>query len=432
MTKGIFPNLNKNIAEYDVRTFFITLHETSIAQFEYFKTNKTDIESGRKFSVLIHELRHSLDHIATLWGQRNIIKLFNAVNARLSNDEKEFYKILPFKIEERQFHYLEYYTQISSFAPWRGFDDNWIWRLTSGIKFDLTGKPDENLPIPFIRFYKQSGEPIVRVPISIASLLETNAVNDEYNFFYSFLNNLDEDTATVERTITNKSLFKDILYNQKNAVYNCAVHLVANVLNISEVTIALEISSALSTLTLNIPFEYWKNIPIPQIAKDTWQHRTLNMIANYEYGFLFYCILNNYAPFYLYDQEYSIERVLLSNSLPPLEEIAKLVHSEFQKNKEHVSLFPNFSNQFSNILDHGVEVFGLRGIDGKNSNTLEIMVKQKVKPNIIFNDTDFELEEYKMDQNLKLPIDNLNERQWYSFVQEIDKLFEEFFNIRGL
>src|SRR4051812_8450225 len=148
----LFPNIDTTIAYYSPTSFCVTLNTISEKEFKDFGSGASSKKKAENLSILYHELRHHIDHISTLWGQKNIFKLFDAVNGRLSSDEKKFYKIIDLKKTERQLHYAIYYTEEYERIPWKLGQANWQWILSTGFKFTDGGLLNENDPILFIRF----------------------------------------------------------------------------------------------------------------------------------------------------------------------------------------------------------------------------------------------------------------------------------------
>lgn len=424
----IFPNINSTLAYYSPTSFYITLNKISEAEFKSFSTAKLEVNNVKDFSIFIHELRHYIDHISTLWGQKHILKLFDAVNARIGQDEYKFQQILPLKIAEMQFHYDLYYTVQNIFVKWKSINDNWKLMLTTGIKFDTNGLPDKGRPILFVNFSTQDNQHLVRVPLSIAALLETNAVKDELGIRTSFISTLKEDEGFIEAKLFENEILSNIIYNQKLAVYNSIVHLTANSLQLTNVAIAFEISSAIATLALNLPNKLIENLPIDKTPGE----RIKPMLKNQEYSVIFLVLLNNYKDFYLNDKIYNLDRLLLSNNLPTKNEIEIQIKRELNDIKIKIKQGVNFKTNFTNILNEGERIFDLRGIDGLKINTENLFFKHGVNPNVICNDTDFDLEEYIINSSLNIPMDNLTMQQWYSFALTIDDKLNEFFHIRGL
>lgn len=427
-----FPNLNREIAYYSPISQFVTLNNINEGELLHLFKDNRRMDEVSKASIYLHETRHNLDHLATLWGQKNLLKLSDALQARVSNKETEFHKILPLKKEENQFHYDEYYTEHYNTSVFTGPQDIWIWQLSSGIKFDIFGIPSEKEPIPFIKFSKPSGEPLVRVPLSIAALLETNSTFDEYKHIVDHINGLSKMEMAIENQLLTSKIFKDLIYNQSKAVYNSIVHLTANILKLTDVIVALEISSSVATLVLNLPSDLVNLIPISDIAKQYWKERNEAMLNNSECGYIFYLLLNNYQPVFQELKKYELESLLSANNLPTSNELLnsvfvelKAIKSKFQKNN-------CLKSYFEDLSEKGLSILKERGLDGTKISTEQIIKNKLFTPNIICADTDFDLIEFDLADIIKTPPEYLDVQERYSFFSLMNSKLDEFFAIRGL
>jgi hypothetical protein len=173
----LFPNTNETIAHYSPTAFCITLLTITERQLSQINHTKADSIESRK--ILYHEMRHNIDHLSTLWGQQRIFNLFEAVNSRIKRDENTFHKIIKYKIEEKQFHFDKYFLEQHEKIPYSSPADIWIWTLSAGVRFSDLGSPLLDKPILFINFRSRRGRMVARVPLSIATLLETNAIFEE-------------------------------------------------------------------------------------------------------------------------------------------------------------------------------------------------------------------------------------------------------------
>lgn len=429
----VFPNLNESLGQYSPTSFYVVLNNMTEKEYKEILRKPFDKKTIEKFSVAVHEFRHHLDNISTLWGQKHILKLFNAVNARIEHNINDFKDIITLKNDEQGFHYDEYYSNELNYFEWKSDKDNWSWSLTSGIKFSTEGIPDESKPIFFITFATPTKIPLVRVPLSIAALLETGAIRDECfikNRYFEVLPQTEKIKSTIAQ---NHKLFSEIIYNQDLAVYNSIVHLTANKLNLSDVNKALDISSSLSTLALNLPSEVVKKIPLQLTGKENWDIRAQTLLANNEYSFIFYTLLDNYASLFLADRNtFDIARVLEANKLPTLLELEELVKEEFENIRKSVAIKRNFRNDFSFILEEGLRIFELRKLDGKGVEIIDLLRKHNYQPNIIFTDSRFYNKPVDINPLMDLPLDNFSPEAWYDFSLVIDEKFTEFYNIRGI
>ena len=105
---GIFANLEV-LGSYDDFSQMVSLDyldEESFSQLlESFQSSKGDRNAqkaalqanyepmARFYSTCVHEFTHWLDHTSTLWGQRQLVLIYNAISAWTNQNEREFYRI---------------------------------------------------------------------------------------------------------------------------------------------------------------------------------------------------------------------------------------------------------------------------------------------------------------------------------------------------
>ena len=98
----LFPSQNETVAFYDPATFYIHLGTISQEEFNQTRLEPFSHENIENLKIIFHEIRHNVDHIATLWGQKNILKYLKALNARLNNNPEQFYSIIDHMLEDNQ------------------------------------------------------------------------------------------------------------------------------------------------------------------------------------------------------------------------------------------------------------------------------------------------------------------------------------------
>jgi hypothetical protein len=426
----LFPNTNESLGYYSPMAFCITLNTINDQMLRLIKPDTVDYIVPRK--ILYHEMRHNIDHLSTLWGQNRILNLFRATNGRLSNDENKFSSIVDYKIEENQFHFDKYYTVQYNRVAYNSPKDSWGWEPSSGIRFDDLGKPNPQKPIPFINFLTQSGTRIVRVPISIAALLETNAVSEETLVESQYLDTLSEAKMPKEKQVYQNRLFKTVIYNQDMALYNATVHLCANILNVYDVYTAFKISSSIATIVLNLPINAIKSIPIDRDYFAAWGDRPDHFINNQNYGFLYLVTLHNYRENFKKTGQYNVEEFLQANLLPNKSILEKTIIDEFEKIPNMVTPDCFFYKFFQQQLLSGMNLFKLRGIDGTNISLKETIISGKYFPFIITKNTSFKKGPTFKDILRTGIVDDISINDWYYLARELSEMMQEFFTIRGL
>ncbi len=432
VTGKTFPNLNQEKGSYNPFSWFIALNEIDEKEFPNIFAEVRDYETAKKASVYIHEARHNLDHLGTLWGQQNLLKYSKAINARLSNNPAAFQEILPVMKETYQWYYDQYFTVHYSKAIYNGPQDVWKWATSIGLKFGLNGELDQQTPILFIKFSKPTDQPLVRVPLSIAALLEVNAVYDQYHHLVQYINTLEPLQRTAKHEELSQYLFQNLLYNQYSAVYNSIVHLTANILNLSEFLSALKISSAISTLALNLSPELVNLIPLPKQTTEELDDRCRSMMNNMDYGFIFYALLCNYQTKFDPKIGYKLEDVLETNALPPITEVIQITRNELNAKKLEYSGLSCLRSHFERGLFKGTKILEARGLDGMNFPTLRFIKEKIFVPDVICGDVMFDSIEFDFDELVRIPPRKLSPLQRYFFSEIITEKLEEFFAIRGL
>jgi hypothetical protein len=116
----LFPTLKRELAPYDPATFIVELKNTRYTDFEQFKKAPLDSKNIENIKFFFHELRHSVDHISTLWGQRYIVKCIKALNARAKGDIENFNSIIEYLNEGNQLVFDKYFTKSYGYETYQG------------------------------------------------------------------------------------------------------------------------------------------------------------------------------------------------------------------------------------------------------------------------------------------------------------------------
>ncbi len=337
----------------------------------------------RVLPTLLHEHRHWLDHVGSLWGQRNLIARFNAVHSRIKNNESEFWRIIDYLKASDRDRYKRYFTTIGDPRPPPNGDRRWIAELTCGIGFDENGRPDNQRPILFARFLWNDRRRACRVPLSIGSLLETNAMQYEIATEQELLTLLADDSRHVE-TAERKRSHLERVYNPELGIYSAAVHVVANHLKISDIFRAYEVASLLAALSLNLPDKLFSKLRTPD-SFETWGPRVELLRQARDRGFAFLALVHN-APLPWPDEQLDVwcDRALLESNLPPLAEFSRDVLDEMDLIKSS-ALPGTHASRLHRMLDAGrglAERMGPLFKIGEFHNALP----QLDPPPVLFND----------------------------------------------
>lgn len=429
----LFPTLNTTVAYYDPATFYINLN--TISQQELIDTRNAPFSHKyiENIKTIFHETRHNIDHVATLWGQKKILKYLRALNVRLKNDITKFDSIVAHKLEENQLFYADYYTEEYNYFPVDKMDKRWQWQATTGLKFSDKGLSDESRPIPMIHFKTHDGNPLIRIPISIASLLETNAVSEEIKMQLTFISSLSDTEKPFQLKFFEKETLLNLIYNQDLAVYNVAVHLAANLFNLSDIVEAFRISSAIATLALNLPTSLVTNLPVDEKQFGVWGERNKNMLLNHDHGFIYYILLFNYRPFYMKNKKLDVNDILLSSNLPKYAVVESIIENELQAIEDEIKSFDNLKELFLSKTTVGRQLLKSLGLCFEKMSIYEAVHQHKFIPTIICNDTDIKQIDYKASDIYKMqPIKQLDLSEWYNISWTLNLKLNELYEVRGV
>ncbi|WP_375761463.1 hypothetical protein [Corallococcus exercitus] len=318
-----FPNL-ETVGYYEY--FSQSIHTPSIEQkhVDQSKTLQDFTLKRRTLGVFTHELTHWLDHTSTLWGHGNLIRLYEAIDARKHGREVDLWRIPLALADNKRTHFNEYYTE---YGPAADSGRPWVATYTCGREYGLDGRIRNDRPVMFVRFSTPSNRLIVRAPLSVAALLETRAVYAELRADLHFISNLSED----DRIITTKlwqTEFMDRLYMARYAAYTVAAHFVANKAKMTNALEAFRYSSLLAGLALNLPPTLFTALRQPD-GLEPWQELIPYLIASQNRGYAFLVLASS-----LPQEELPVEErigLMLENAgLPTAPEIYTQTLTEMQ------------------------------------------------------------------------------------------------------
>ncbi|MEH2271864.1 MAG: hypothetical protein V7K68_26130 [Nostoc sp.] len=275
---GIFANL-ETIGSYDDFSQMVILDyldEQSFLQLlANFQSNtKKDQNSQRAalqanyesmtrfYSTCVHEFTHWLDHTSTLWGQRQLVLIYNAINAWTNQNEQDFYRIAIANSERHRARLAIYYTEKYKVDQQEVGTTPWQYEYGYGLEFGIDGRPRTDRPFVFTVFLNSRNQRVIRVPFSMFALTEANATLAEFKVKIQSLALLDNDSKLVEQLRLEQEIQQN-LYNPELVIYSVATHCLANSTGIDEVFQAYEFSSALATLCLNLPKELFYSLSVP-------------------------------------------------------------------------------------------------------------------------------------------------------------------------
>lgn len=279
------------------------------------KTATLEIDSYHKiakvFPLSSHEYTHFVDATSTIWGLRHLLMMKEAYEAddRKGGTEASFYKAKLFYDHIRTLRLPDYYTLRDNLFP---NTTPWQYQFTAGKLFTFRGEASDRTVV-FTRFLNTSGQFLVRSPMSIVSLLEASAMAQELFSNMFLLANTEPEFRAVEGALFSQKLMK-YLYDPGITEYSVCVHLVANLLSLSDPAVAFQVCARLVNVVLCMPTDYFSVIeqqsPIADIIRSPADHQTVKYIKgglkSHDYGTLFYLLCHT-LPAGDYDTRNSID-----------------------------------------------------------------------------------------------------------------------------
>lgn len=425
-----FPNTLAS-GYYDPFPQIITISQYDENEFKTHSINHPNETDIKKISLLIHELTHWFDHISTIWGQKNLILIYNALNARKGNNPSEFWRIKELSNNMAGHKFYDYFFE--------DFGNNesqknipWTHQVTTGLRFSESGKLNPNKPIMFSRFSSYDGTQLLRAPISTASILETNAVYSEFSTRNDLIKNIKDEKTKESITNMTQTELASMLYNKDYVLYTMGPHLAAILGNESDPFKTYTFASTFGTIALNIPTYSYGEMKISNAHSSTNLARLKKLKKNQDIGFCFYNLLNNYFS-RNGSGKIDLENVLFSSNLPAPDAVNKLIIKEMNDNKKLIIDGP-FKKMAISIIDLGISLFKTRGIDGKKTSILDIHQSRQFTPKIIYGDTFFEEKDYpitKILENLEKTFE-LTLPETYFLFQYYNQKFIEYINVCGI
>lgn len=431
-TRSLFPNLNATVAFYDHGNFFITLNSISEAHLAAIRADPNTEANIEHLKTIQHETRHFSDHFCTLWGQKNLLKYIRAINARVENRTENFPDIIDYCIECNQLFYANYYTEQYGYVPVDSIARRWKWHSTTGLRFNAKGQSDPHAPLPMIHFTAYDDTPLLRIPLSIASLLETNAKWEEIQLQLGFIAAMDEKERPFHfKEFERDTLFR-LLYDQNYALYNVAVHLAANCLGLRDIIMAFRIASSIATLTLNLPYDLVQKIPIHK-KFEKWGERSRFMLENNEYGFIYYLLLSNYRAFFEKKQAFVLQDVLECSGLPDYASVKQKVDGELSVIQQQIQEMPNLAEFFYGNALVGRKICNEAGLGFEKKPLFQLLLDNHFVPKMLCSDTLLDDISHTPAEIFAMrPIKTMSDGEWFDFAADIYDRLTELFEVRGI
>ena len=355
---SIFPNATQTLARFDPHSLTIHLSHVTRDQFRALVSVKHPSSLARPFAIIVHEFTHWLDLISTVWGQEYLLTLYAAYVAVLEpgdEPEAQWWRTVSLYDQDRRIMFPTYY-RVHAKERWgHSLQKPWTIDFSCGQEFASDGRIDPANPIFFVSFgHNPTRERISRQPISVGTLLETNATYAE-QFEESFLVSCIsvEEERRIEQTIRSNQ-FAQQLYSAELTEYSSPVHLLAVKADIKEATEAYEAASSLSMICLNLINNDFANLKVPEAFKPFGQDRIGAFRGARNRGFAYACIAFNAPRIREHKSiEEWLEVALKSSGLPSKESILSAAAVRLEKIRQELTPNSRYFRSFNYIMDVG-------------------------------------------------------------------------------
>ena len=428
--KSIFPNLS-TVAYYDPKYQTITLENIKKAALDAALENMS-YDYMQTLKVYIHEMSHWKDHHATLWGLRNLIKLFNALNSRINNDPHKFYHIPSYIKDTRLSIMTEYYHTVESEYDVFKNKKYWKWENSVGLRFTHDGYMNEDAPILFVNFKNPDDNTrISRTPIVVSSILETKAMAEELLSALYYLRKTSYNSIEIkieEDVIKNEAL--RWLYNPNMTLYSAVAHLSSCLTLRGDIVEILQFARNLANIVLSLPDKYYDQM-IVNPDFQAYKERTAKLVLNKDIGFAYKNLILNYRDSKFDKTEYNIDDLLVASKMPSLNVLHSEVIKEFNNLRQSVIGGP-LHDIMQQKIDNAISYFSKYGFDLNNFNSLSFIDYET--PRITFSDT--KLEDDIIEKDIFLykcwSRHHISDSDWIYNIDEIYDQVDTFNNICGV
>ena len=404
----------ETLASYDLYSQTITLDSVDSKKFY---DSQTGDAKEQILKLVAHELTHFYDHIGTLWGQKDLLQFFKALKSCFKRDEYDFHDIVKYEAKSRRAFFSSYHKTIHNIASDEELKITpWKYDFSTGTEFNSKGEVDENFPVLFCTFLTHNDKKIARVPVSILSLIEVNAIFTEQSLNQYNLQIMDEDAKIVELQCEKKRQL-EFIYNKNLTEYSVVAHLMANIKDVKDIYLAYRFAALLSRFCLNLPEQYFNLVQVPK-ELEPWGRRNNSLLHIKDRGYLF-LVLCYWSPQISSTTVFEtwIEETVESCGLPDIVTIKSLIIKEMQKAERSIledSPFrfeegSNFTDRFAYLLGIGREIFEKYGLSGEII-PFKALSKEIPIPPILTNDEKvlivsddkFDLEKYNLEKSIDI------------------------------
>ncbi|WP_400247465.1 hypothetical protein AB3U99_10750 [Niallia sp. JL1B1071] len=324
-------------------------------------------DSIESIKLFAHEGCHFIDHISTLSGLRILEKIYSAINEfEYFNSELSAGRERP--AIDNIIAFLELFNEWKQQPHSKVFNKlkssninikDWAFNLSEDKILNIRGGETNN-PILTVTF-NSSNIPYAKVPFTMESLWETNAMYAELDYHRLALMSIEDGDQRLIEVARFENTYKKYLYDPELFVYSTAAHFTSSFANLGSFFYAFKFSKLLSDISLNLPFKYYNAI---KKTKGTLFRGLVNSFlaesTDMQPPIVFMALLENIVE----DGDFNIE-TFLNDPIIDLNTILQInnLPSKNILKKEIILEMENINLQVDNVQSHLFIYFKKWGID---------------------------------------------------------------------
>lgn len=333
-------------------------------------------DSIESIKLFAHEGCHFIDHISTLSGLRMLEKIYSAINEfEYFNSELEAGRKRP--TIDNIIAFLELFCEWKQQSHSKVFNklkssniniNDWEFNFSGDKMLNIRGE-ETNHPVLTVIF-RSLNIPYAKIPFTMESLWETNAMYAELDYHRIALMSIDDDDQRLIEVTRFENTYKKYLYDPNLFVYSTAAHFTSSFANLGSIFDAFKLSKLLSDISLNLPFNYYDAI---KKTKGTLFRGLVNKFlaesTDMQPTIVFMALLENIVEDgdfnignFLNDIIIDIDKILRINNLPS----KNILKKEIKLEMENINLQVNdiHSHLFQYFKKCGIDFFDQLGFNG--------------------------------------------------------------------
>lgn len=314
-------------------------------------------------TILLHEYRHWIDHVGTLYGQYLLLGIYRGMEYSLYQAPFDIHPFSPLVIEqELNRNNLIKIDKIETLTS-NKIEDLWSFYC----KDNILGK----YPIQTMHFKSPLGYEICSTPILYSSLFETNAVSEELHYYSHFSKEFYKNNKSAklfEDQMYYRS-FAERTYNSNLIVYSSSTHFIASIFELPHVLNSYYVASQICTILLNLTSNHL-NMLMSHLMKGNTNHYHVHYVRNRDFGYLLLRVCLEYKKVQKGNTHFDPIEFLNFFGLPKLDVMENDIVEEMRNGIKMIPKTSILFKRFNKLIDLGIDVFQTIGINGKKKEVL--------------------------------------------------------------